>query len=310
MKHPFIKLIQKILLLLVILFVLDRGLGFYISKLYYSQKQGDDAITTYAVNKAKEDVLIFGTSRAAHHYVASIIRDSTRLTAYNLGRDGTDFDYQYAAINAALIRYTPKVIIIDLNNSDLLAVTPEVRDRKGLFMSMFVPQMHVNKYIDSLIHERDPIEYYKAKLISLYAFNSSLSSIIQHKLGVGQKNKFGYEPLFGSKSLKGAGIRVVDNRNYREDETLKKKFEEVVAEIEKRKIQLYVIVSPALLRYKYTPVPFVNNVLSKYGLKVINFQNDLVFDDKTLYHNDNHLNDSGAKLFTQVLLRDNIKIHK
>ena len=37
----------------------------------------------------KADLLVFGSSRANHHYVPEVFEDSLKLTFYNTGKDGS-----------------------------------------------------------------------------------------------------------------------------------------------------------------------------------------------------------------------------
>src|SRR6266487_4594889 len=104
------RFLKNLLLVIVILFVIDRGIGYLLG--YFFEKQpngiGDTSVTTYAVEKSKEDVLIFGTSRASHHYDSRIISDTLGLSTFNCGRNGTNIIYHAAILPVMLERHTPQ----------------------------------------------------------------------------------------------------------------------------------------------------------------------------------------------------------
>ena len=73
--------------------------------------------TAQALFNKKADVLVLGSSRANHHYVSSMFKDSLGLTCYNAGRDGHDILYATMVLRSFLERCTPKLVITDLNSS-------------------------------------------------------------------------------------------------------------------------------------------------------------------------------------------------
>ena len=115
--------------------------------------------------------------------------------------------------------------------------------------------------------------------------------------------------LKGSKVNEGQDISTRDNNDYKENKALTDKFEKIIDLLEQRKIKYYIIYSPILQGYKNTPIPFANKVLKKYNMRVIDFRNNITFNKNTkLFHDEGHLNDSGARIFTQQLLKDSINL--
>ena len=60
------------------------------------------------------NILIFGSSRAAHHYVPSILSDSLDMSCYNCGLDGNGIIYGYGKLKTITARYYPKIVILDI----------------------------------------------------------------------------------------------------------------------------------------------------------------------------------------------------
>ena len=67
------------------LILIDLLAGALLKTLYFKQKYES---LTYDINYADQDVLVFGSSRALHHYVPSIFENKLHMSFYNCGRDG------------------------------------------------------------------------------------------------------------------------------------------------------------------------------------------------------------------------------
>ena len=61
-----------------------------------------------------EDVLIFGSSRAIHHYNPQIITDSLGLTCYNCGQDGNGIIFFYGLWQMIKEHHKPMIIIYNV----------------------------------------------------------------------------------------------------------------------------------------------------------------------------------------------------
>ena len=72
----------------------------------------------YSLEEANADIIVFGFSCAFHHYIPSIIEDSTGLTCYNAGLDGRNIYYHNPILKVLLSNFTPKGIITNITNSD------------------------------------------------------------------------------------------------------------------------------------------------------------------------------------------------
>ena len=107
------KVILNIALVLSVVFILDFTIGKTLRYYYFKESSGTHFRTTYAIEKTNADILIFGSSRANHHYVPAIFEDSLKMKFYNTGRDGNGIFFQLAVLKSILKRYTPKIIIFD-----------------------------------------------------------------------------------------------------------------------------------------------------------------------------------------------------
>ena len=119
MKNDLKKFFINLFILCVIIFLLDRSLGYLMQHFYEKQPQGETAITTYAIEKAKEDIIIFGSSRASHHYDCKVFQDSLGLSCFNAGKDGMTIIYASTILPVITERHKPKLIILDVNPEEL-----------------------------------------------------------------------------------------------------------------------------------------------------------------------------------------------
>lgn len=115
------KFIIKTILFFVIIAIIDIVSGKSFAFLVEHAKGGDNWRNNYMCNKTSEDILVFGSSRAIHHYNPIILSDSLNLSCYNCGQNGNGIILNEARYQLMLQRYKPKVIIYDvLAKFDLL----------------------------------------------------------------------------------------------------------------------------------------------------------------------------------------------
>ena len=103
----------NIAMFFAIVVAVDFSLGSVFHYLQANVAQGRTEVEYHACKKSDEDILIFGSSRAAHHYVSQILTDSLNLRCFNAGQDGNGIILQYGRWKMISERYSPKLIIYD-----------------------------------------------------------------------------------------------------------------------------------------------------------------------------------------------------
>lgn len=305
MNKQVLKLFKKGIIIIMVIFLLDRGIGFVIKYCFAMEKQGDSFVTTYALTRATEDVIILGSSRASHHYIPLVFKEKANLTAFNAGRDGMNLSYYLAVLQGLLVHHTPKVIIFDLNLNDL-TLNNEKEDE---MISSLLPYINENPAVKRIIEDVNPMELWKAQISMLYRFNSLPVSILQHYIGFGQENINGYEPLFGN-NLKSIPDTMAENDNYREDAVLINKFEEFITTVKNKSVSLYVVVSPNSKKNKFSSKVTASRILARYGLKLHDYSEFSGPNRLALFYDGTHLNDTGARLFTEAFVSDLMMIEQ
>jgi hypothetical protein len=299
-QRPFRFFFLKLFFLLLILFVLDYTLGSVMEYFYYKQESGELYRITYSLEKTNEDILIFGSSRANHHYHPEVFEKEMHLSCYNTGRDGEHIFYQYAMLKGVLKRYTPKIIIFDFISAEFIR-EHESYDR----ISTLLPYYSRHPEIRSIIRLKGPYEKYKL-FSKLYPYNSV---IFQVALGNTNYKKSKHEDIKGYLPMTHVWdqpIRTVTYpEHYKVDSVKMNIFESIVRDCVHSGTRLYVICSP----YFFNPtdhdysIELGENIAKKYNVPFFDFSNDTSFTHHQRLFNDfAHLNDSGARVFSRIVI--------
>jgi hypothetical protein len=180
-------------LFILIITITDKVFGLILRKLYFSQTAGQNYSLSYVLSQCKADIIVFGNSRAQHHYDSRIISAALNMSCYNAGQDGGhSIILPYAEIKSITKRYSPKIIILEFSPTAIVHYEGDY-DR----LSILLPYYQKYPEMRPLILLRGPYE--KIKLLSsIYPFNSDIVNIIgfNTKTRESQKKDFdGYVPL-------------------------------------------------------------------------------------------------------------------
>lgn len=107
-----------IIFLILFTVLLDFSFGKIYEALYFSDESRNNDRLIHSVLETTEDILVFGSSRAIHHYNPQIIEDTLGVTCYNVGSGGQNIYFHLALLEAALERYVPKIAILELMSID------------------------------------------------------------------------------------------------------------------------------------------------------------------------------------------------
>ena len=142
-KNTLLAFCLKVVLLVVILFGVDRLVGAAFVKMkdvgLATNPENMWLKTAYTVEKVDAEVVVIGSSKASHHYVPQILEDSLGMTAYNCGQDGCFFLYQNCIINMILDRYTPKMILWDIQPGSFVGVDHSLEYQNIRYLSPYYP---------------------------------------------------------------------------------------------------------------------------------------------------------------------------
>jgi hypothetical protein len=152
-------------------------------------------------------------------------------------------------------------------------------------------------------------------LSSTFPYNSTIVHVLKYKLKP-QVDFDGYEPLYGvvdslqlAQALD-AEKRKTDRTPPHPDPVLIRLFTQFIEDIREEHIGLWVTFSPELLKpdfFERYMVQRIKDICDSTGTQAIDFSSDDTFNNKRrLFHDFGHLNDTGARIFTGMLI-DSIK---
>lgn len=292
------KFVLKILLFFGCVAVMDVLFGFGFSWLRSHAKGGSTANCEYIANRANDDIIILGSSRATHHYIPQIIEDSLGMSCYNCGEEGNGVVLAYGRLRMMTNRYKPKLIIYEITpGSDFETKEPNTKYLGYL-------RAYYNKNgIEEIFDDFDD-EFSRLKMQSKMYQNTGrlLPDIIDNIIY--RDNQKGYAPLYGKMNQKNSlAENVVDT--IREVDSIKLSYVDKVIEVAlSNDIPIIFAISP---RYsldsrisKYEPA---FSLCKERGVPVYNFINYPSIADNAEYFQDGgHMNHKGAEAYTNMLV--------
>ncbi len=288
--------IIKIILLFAFVAVIDGLIGFAGSKMSASIHEGVYGRDNYIANETNEDILIFGSSRAVHHYNAPMLSDSLGLTCYNCGDDGCGIILSYGRLLMSLESHQPKIAIQDINPS----YDVHISDNRQFIG--FLKTHYKHPGITEMIQSIDPLENIKMKS-NLYRFNSKLHHMffvyltkLSNDTGIQ-----GFRPSAGTMDT----MKISKHRGEPSlsVDTVKMRFiNQFINAAGSAKV--FFVVSPIWYGMDQRELQPVKDICIKRGVLFIDFSNDPKYVHQDKYFKDGtHLNSQGADEFTKDLIK-------
>lgn len=297
----------KVVLLVVILFGVDRLVGAAFVKMkdvgLATNPENMWLKTPFTVEKVDADVVVIGSSKASHHYVPQMLEDSLDMTVYNCGQDGCFFLYQNCIINMILDRYTPKMILWDIQPGSFVGEDHSNEYQNIRYLSPYYP---ANPWAESYINSESPKMRYRM-MSRMFAFNSKALNYVFPLVTHSSATENGYIPLATEGYLypemsKQAEMEGDVNRVYLDllNETMKRCGE--------NDVELRVCISPEFSQKSAlttTAAEEIGRVAMCNHISFTNAHSDEIFmQDATLFKDVSHMNDKGARMFTANVVRD------
>lgn len=292
------KIISNILIVIAVVSVLDFTVGRTLRYFYFKESFSEGFRTTYSMERTKADILVFGSSRANHHYIPEVFEDSLKMSCYNTGTDGNGIFVELGILKSVLKRYTPKVIILDC--SDSFDKDEEAYEK----ISYLLPYYRTHKEIRKIVEFRRPFE--RIKLISeVYPFNSLLLPILGVNLGIGKGRiayNTGYIPLY--KEMKAGRDSVKASKLYEVDQNKLEAFREFIQASKKSGAKVFVVYSPVFHQFKENQdVNICNSICSKENITFWDFSGEGLFlNNGHLFQDERHLNHRGASALSRLIV--------
>lgn len=287
------KFLRNIILFFVAVAVVDVLFGLACQYMNDHSKGGGVKSRYYVCKESKDDVLVFGSSRAKHHYVPDVIEDSLHLTCYNTGEDGNGIILCYGFLKMITERYSPKLIIYDVSGFDMF------EDDNMKYLDLMKP-FYYEKGIDSIFWSVEP----KTRIMmlsNLYRYNTTCLRVIGNYIHPMTSYPKGYSALHKTMNYE----PVIKAEQEKTVDTLKiRYFESFIRLTQNKNISLVCCVSPS---YKASTdnakYESVIDLCKKYNVPFLYYGAEPdISTNKDLFQDRTHLNDKGARFYTSKLM--------
>lgn len=304
------KFITKIIIFLVGLVFLDFLVGVGARYLIAHAKGGDTGLNHYICHQMREECLIFGSSRGMHHYDPNIITDSLGLSCWNCSLDGNGIILMYGRYKMLSARYTPKVLIYDVQTSFDLTAGDNHKYLGGLRYDYDEPS------IDSIFWSVDKTERFKM-MSNCYRYNSQWLQLISDNIHPLQSDNKGYRPMdkkmvYKPKKEKNFTEKKDNHKdNIKNGETGTHQYDSLkLAYLEKLVIacktqgtKLIFAISPQYDTHQDDIYQPLKDICTKYHVPLINHFCDNDFVNNADYFYDSvHMNRTGATKYTKTIV--------
>ncbi|MBQ8734756.1 MAG: hypothetical protein IJY75_02060 [Bacteroidaceae bacterium] len=277
--------------------IFDYFFGVVMGHVVNNINVGGQGRDNYICNVAEEDILVFGSSRAVHHYNSTILEDSLGMSCYNCGEEANGFILSYGRLLMALERHCPKVIIQDItaefdlhknDNHKYLGWLKTRYERAG-----------VSEIFDAI----DKTESYKMKS-QMYRYNSKfLQNIFVYLTSVSTDMGIkGYRPI--NEPFDSMKIVKTEKPDDKEIDSLKIEFIHRYLELAQNS-KIYFVVSPIWYGMDSEEIAPIAQICKERNIPLFDFSNNPKYVHNDEYFKDGtHLNAFGADEFTKDLIKE------
>jgi hypothetical protein len=261
--------------------------------------------------KINADIAIYGASRAWIDIDPDMFSRAFKIPTYNLGIDGQTFGLQYFR-NSLLLKYnhTPKIIIQAL---DIMTLT---RSYNPYNFEQFLPYMLFNNSIRNATKSYDlfnifdfvipAIRYMGRRQIIDNAFTSLYTIPVNPKYRI---NGYRGSDQQWNDDLEKAKAKIGSFKVQLDAGTVSL-FEKYLIECKEKNIKVILVYPPEYIDgQRFTEnrdkiMKLYKSFGLKYHIPFYDFSNDSISYQKKYFYNTEHLNKTGAELFTQKLIKD------
>ena len=282
---------KKFLINILLFFAIVAGIDICVGKAgdYFQShaKGGDTRKTDNLVSKEQHDILIFGSSRACHHYDAPFLSDTLGLDVFNAGYDGNGVVLSYGLLSLVLERYQPKLIIFDVEPSfDIIKYAADNGNKR--YINTLKPYFK-NSGVASVIKGVSEEEYYK-NYSGMTRYNTTIISKVLDFMGGGSVVNKGYVPMNGV---------------YTGEPEKKVKH---ASEIDTYKLDCFanmVVASPKYGEKNIEELQPIIEICENSQIPFVDYYTDSLFmSHKEWFKEPMHLNAEGARVFSGNILGD------
>lgn len=295
------KIVFGVLGFCFLLVATDWAVGTWSEKMYHKSRYGIFRRQIYCLTESQEELMILGSSRAAHHYVPQIFEDSLGMSCYNAGSDGMCIYYHYGILTSRIQRgCPPKMVVLEVIGTDA-EVSQGATFSLDAALDRYAPHYGEYAEIDSLFAFNGWKE--RVKLLSkTYKYNSKLVQTIKCNYIPWPEDR-GYEALNGMMKVAEGGqvvdvlspsseILIIEDRKI----VYLQKF---IVACKANNIELVMCYSPYYGQAIPKSIRMIEELAEKNGVRFLNYGIDERFQNTEYFQDASHLNDTGAKEYSK-----------
>lgn len=291
------KLLLHLLIIVCLFFVFDRTLGLGLRFLYSQSNATDEYKISYSNTTTRDSVLFFGSSRALHHYVPSILEKELGLTCYNVADWGIkNIYYHYGLLSNILTRYTPKVILFEIHPCDWLETPFSGTERAGAL----APYCGMSNGCDEMLKFSG--QYWPSQLSWVYRFTGSFPNLVTGKMGSMDRSLKGWKPMDGIMDTTKVVAEEYPYPIAQQRITLLERF---IQDCKKNNIQLILTFSPMFICSDKDVTHIPRELANKHHLCFIDHYRDTNYvGHAELFYDFGHLNRKGAECYSHMIAQE------
>ncbi|TVZ59162.1 hypothetical protein NA63_1687 [Flavobacteriaceae bacterium MAR_2010_105] len=310
MNRFLIKLFKVLFVGLIIAIILDFSISKTLLKSTYFAHGESYIWSEIKKGRIKQDLLIYGSSRAMTNFNSQIIEDSLNISTYNLGFDGHNFWLQYLR-HKKLLEHNPKPKIILLSVGIF-----SLNKRKDLYNHyQFLPFLYdYDMYAFTSSYEGFSLLDYTLPLYRYSGKQDSITKVFHDMLREKKRAPYRHKGFRGMKREWNNDLeqaKLEKGSIISQNDTLSVDlFQKFLKECQTLNIKVVFVYSPEQVEGQQ----FVNNrnqIIStyqfyakKYDIPFLDYSNNYISSNKNYFYNSLHLNAKGADVFTLRLVSD------
>lgn len=254
----------------------------------------------------QSDVLILGSSRAYVQFDPRILDSALHINSYNLGSNGRAVETQIAKYKVFRhYQKKPKLILYEVhagtlqpsNNYDRIQFTPYLYD----------------PYLWDLVHEKEKFNW-ADRFIPCWRYLNyqvSVKNIMKDKSSYQDPSQYAYKGFVSyDKKWDGTALAKRESISWCRDTASIRMLDEFLLQCKQENIQVVLVMAPYYIGATNKVVgmgemkKMYEELGKKYGFPLLDYTYDELCQSTQYFYNANHLNRTGARLFSEELSHD------
>ena len=292
------RFVLKVFIFALLLGAIDVVIGHFFDHALSKATLTDFGRDNHITNIGTEDILIFGSSRAVHHYNAKMLKDSLGMDCYNCGEDGQGIILNYGRLLMEMERHQPKMVIYDVQPDY------DIEENDNTKYLKWLKPHYDRKGISDIVKSIDERESWKL-LSHLYRYNSEYILLL---IALAHSNEEasdkGFCPLNGSiDSTKIDAGRMEGVSKIKIDSLKIHYLHQLIKKMNGG--ELVLVISPTWYgKSAFCNLKLIETISKDYSITFIDFSNNPKYvHNDDLFKDGMHLNSKGADEFTKDLLK-------